>query len=104
MLLGREKELRTRETSQSKDKNKSMVRVASSSKLPKDFFKNDTAHTEGTVPMRQRQDMLEFTFMTPMAPTTYATVKPLKKCARLKSRPSLRISHSRNAQAFTECE
>lgn len=103
MLLGREKELRTRPTSQSKDKNKSMVRVASSSKLPKDFFKNDTVHTEGTVLMRKRQDMLEFTFMTPMQPITYSTVKTLKKCAHLKSKPSLRIANS-NAQSFTECE
>lgn len=41
MLLGREKSLVKRTSSQSKEKNNGLVRVASSSKLPKDFFKQE---------------------------------------------------------------
>lgn len=104
MLLGREKNLHARPTSQSKDNNRTLLRVASSSKLPKDFFKNDTPTSPHTLPSRKNADMLEFTFMKPMPPTVHLSVKPLKKCAHLKSKQSLQIAHSRNSQSFTEFE
>jgi hypothetical protein len=104
MLLGRERNLLARPTSQSKDKNRALLRVASSSKLPKDFFKNDTPHTPHTLPSRKNADMLEFTFMKPMPPTIHLSAKPLKKCAHLKSKPSIQITHSRNSQSFTQFE
>lgn len=92
MLLGREKELVRRNSSQSKDKNKSMVRVASSSKLPKDFFKQDTVENRSC----PTPNMLEFTFMKPME-ASYST-KVLKKCSReLKSKHSLKLNLDRTS-------
>jgi hypothetical protein len=87
MLLGRERELVKRNASQSKEKNKSLVRVASSSKLPKDFFKQESYENKSC----PTPNMLEFTFMKPFDQAY--SVKTLKKCTRdVKCKPSLKLT------------
>jgi hypothetical protein len=86
MLLGREKLFVNRAASQSKEKNKSLVRVASSKKLPKDFFKNEGSINKSCI----TSNMLEFTFRQPLKQEY--SVKPLKKCSKeVKARPFLKL-------------
>jgi hypothetical protein len=69
-----------------------MVRVASSSKLPKDFFKQETAENRSC----PTPNMLEFTFMKPMQ--AQVSTKVLKKCSReLKSKQSLKLNLDRTS-------
>jgi hypothetical protein len=87
MLLGREKLFNNRASSESKEKNKSLVRVASSKKIPKDFFKNASSITQSCI----TSNLLEFTFRQPLKQEY--SVKPLKKkCSKeVKARPSLKL-------------
>ena len=73
MLLGRERSLLKRTASDSKDKNRSLVRVASSSKIPKDFFKQET-YSNKSCPT---PNILEFTFMKPLE--NHYSTKLIKK-------------------------
>jgi hypothetical protein len=76
MLLGRQKLFTNRAASNSKEKNKSLVRVASTKKLPQDFFKNQSSIYQSCVP----SNMLEFTFRQPLKQEY--SLKPLKKCIK----------------------
>lgn len=88
-----------RGASQSKEKNRSLVRVASSSKLPKDFFRQESFENKSC----PTPNMLEFTFMKPME-QNFST-KTLKKCARdFRSKPSLKISMERSTQSISIIE
>lgn len=49
----------------SREKNKSLVRVASSSKLPKDFFRPDEPHPAPPPPAQPMP--FDFTFMRPLS-------------------------------------
>jgi hypothetical protein len=73
--------------------------VASSSKLPKDFFKQETAENRSC----PAPDMLEFTFMKPMEANP--SVKVLKKCSReLKSKQSLKLNADRTGIRISKGE
>lgn len=87
MLLGREKELVKRNASSSKEKNRSLVRVPSNSKLPKDFFKQESYENRSY----PTPNMLEFTFMKPLQQDY--SVKALRKCTREhQPKPSLKLT------------
>lgn len=87
MLLGREKELVKRSTSASREKNRSLVRVPSNSKLPKDFFRPESYENRSY----PTPNMLEFTFMKPLQHDY--SVKALRKCTREhQTKPSLKLT------------
>jgi len=97
MLLGREKSLCRKNKSSSVEKNKSLIKVASSSKIPKGFFRQEIYENKSAPSCP-----LEFTFMNPL--TNNHSVKLLKKGSHeLKIKQcSLKLKEGNNSKVVSK--
>lgn len=64
MLLSKEKSYQTRSSSiKSMSRKKSLIKIPSSSKIPKDFFRQPSPMKKSYPPYSSNKNLLEFTFM-----------------------------------------
>ena len=89
MLLSKEKSCQTRSSSiRSISRKKSLIKIPSTSQIPKDFFRQPTSASSSYAPKLVQKSSLEFTFMPHKNLSSIGVSEQMKKSLDLPRKPT----------------